>query len=225
MHALRRPRAGLLVVGRDHGRETRLFELQRRQFHRHRRVERLGRLPARQGQFGGAGAISRLPPRPRRWRARRAAPRRRRARRDLRRIFGPAPAARRPRAIFARGGAQSEQALLDPLQRARIEFGVAQGLIESLLGMVERGERRIQRFQRRRRSARGACAGAALEPAQARRRAWTAASRRLRRCHARRADRPATFSACSIAARSAASASSSPGRGPSFASSAWAWRR
>ena len=69
------------------------------------------------------------------------------------------------RVVFAPGGAQREQALLDAFELARIVVGGAQRLFEMHARLVERGERRVDRLhrrldQRRRLRARGARAAA-----------------------------------------------------------------
>ena len=61
--------------------------------------------------------------------------------------------------IFASGGAQREQALLDPIKLGRVVFGDPQRMFELGAGFVQRGERGIDRFDRRldqRRRLRGA---------------------------------------------------------------------
>ena len=61
--------------------------------------------------------------------------------------------------VFAPGGAQREQALLDPLKFVRIVFGDAQRVFELGAGFVQRGQRGVDRLHRRldqRRRLRGA---------------------------------------------------------------------
>ncbi len=124
--------------------------------------------------------------------------------------------------VFAAGGAQREQPLLDALELGRIVIGGAQGGFEMGAGLFQRVERGVERLHRRLDQLRRLGA-AALEPADGggkRRHAefepastsW--ASRRS----------SATFSACIMVVRRSASAVSSPACGASLSSSSTAWR-
>ena len=51
--------------------------------------------------------------------------------------------------VFASGGAQREQTLLDPIELGRVVFGDPQRVLKLGAGFVQRGERSIDRFDRR----------------------------------------------------------------------------
>ena len=83
--------------------------------------------------------------------------------------------------VFARGGAQREQPLLDLLELARIVVGRPQRGVEMGAGVLDGGERRVERLHRRL-DQRRRLGGAALEPAQ---RGRQRRRRRLRPRHRR----------------------------------------
>ena len=128
--------------------EFRALKLERRKLGIDRLVELLRRLEARRGKLGGRGDVELV-----------GSVRRRFQffqligagidQRHIRRIFGGErgkPIDRRR--IFARGGAQREQPLLDALELGGIEIGGKQRRGKMLIGLLQRVDRDIDRLHR-----------------------------------------------------------------------------